>query len=254
MTLEQRDENGRFTRGHEIPDEWREKFRVMYKGRHSSPRTEFKKGVIPWNKGKEHPSVKGSKNPMKRPEVKNKIVNNPNVKKSQFKKGSVPWNKNKRNVYSKETIEKIQKGWFKKGNIPWTKGRPRPIKTKRKIRDTLKELYKNNPEFLKRILTFRRPNKTEEMLDSLLKRVFPNEFDYVGDGKLVINGLNPDWINLKRKIIIELFGEPWHEPEEERLRKDIFAKFGYKTLVIWYEELKDKKSVIGKIQNFIEAS
>lgn len=166
-----------------------------------------------------------------------------------------------------EVIAKTQKTWFKKGerfsprtefkkgNIPWTKGKPRPIKTKGKIRNTLREFYKNNPDQLKKILTFRRPNKTEEMLNSWLRYYFPNHFTFVGDGKVVIEGLNPDWIDCDgSNRIIELFGEPWHRPEEEQTRKNRFAKFGYRTLVIWYEELKDKKSVLEKIQNFIEAS
>lgn len=45
----------------------KEKLKKAHKGRHHSPKTEFKKGLIPWNKGKEfmadekHPNWKGDK-------------------------------------------------------------------------------------------------------------------------------------------------------------------------------------------------
>lgn len=47
----------------------------------------FKKGHIPWNKEKKHPSAR----------------NNPQV----FKKGHTTWNKGLKRVYSKETLEKM---------------------------------------------------------------------------------------------------------------------------------------------------
>jgi Ni/Co efflux regulator RcnB len=258
--------NGRFIKGHEVPDEWREKFRIMYKGKHSSPRTEFKKGHKTWNKGRAWPE--GFRKRMSIIQKHNsKLLNHPNVKKFQFKKSSIPWNKNRKNIYSKEVIEKIREGWFKKGErfspktefkkgfIPWNKGKPWPEEFRKRMSESRKAYAKNNPEFLKRILTFRRPNKTEEILDSWLQSYFPKEFVFVGNGSFIIEGLNPDWVGCGgKRQIIELFGEPWHKPEEEQLRKNRFAKFGYHTLVIWYEELKDKKSVLGKIQNFIEAS
>jgi len=187
---------------------------------------------------REHPELKekikkATRKAMQRPEVRAK------TQKTWFKKGE----------RSSPRTE------FKKGSIPWTKGKPRPIKTKRKIRNTLRELYKNNPEYLKKILTFRRPNKSEEILDSWIQSYFPKEFVFVGNGSFIIEGSNPDWVGCGgKRQIIELFGEPWHNPEEEQLRKNRFAKLGYHTLVIWYEELKDKKSVLGKIRNFIEAS
>lgn len=185
---------------------------------------------------KEHPELKerikkATKEAMKRPDIMKK------TQKTWFRKGE----------------RSSPKTEFKKGFIPWNKGKPWPEEFKKRMSESRKAYAKNNPEFLKRILTFRRPNKTEDMLDSWLRIYFPKEFVFVGNGEVIIEGRNPDWISRNgKKQIIELFGERWHEPEEERLRRDIFAKFGYKTLVIWYEELKDKRSVIGKIQNFID--
>jgi len=48
----------------------------------------------------------------------------------------------------------------------------------------------------------------------------------------------PKYINGQKKII-ELFGEPFHKPEEEQQRINLFAQHGYQTLITWYNELKE---------------
>lgn len=45
----------------------------IHKGERLSSNTEFKKGFIPWNKGKSFPQVSGENNPMKRPEIRQKL-------------------------------------------------------------------------------------------------------------------------------------------------------------------------------------
>lgn len=46
-----------------------------------------------------------------------------------------------------------------------------------------------------------KPNKEEKELLQFLNEVIPNEYEYVGDGKVWINGLNPDFIcRGKRKL------------------------------------------------------
>lgn len=107
-------------------------------------------------------------------------------------------------------------------------------------------------ELLKKFLTFRRPNKTEEKLTILIQENFPNEFKFVGDGSVVIEGLNPDWINCNgKKLIIELFGEPWHKKEEADKRINTFSKYGFKTLIIWWKESRNKKLLNEKVRNFM---
>ena len=141
---------------------------------------------------------------------------------------------------------------FKKGFIPWNKGKPWPEEFRKRQSIIRKEMIKNNPEILKKALTFRRPNKTEEKLTSLLQANFPNEFKFVGDGSFIIEGLNPDWINCNgKKLIIELFGEPWHTKDEVEKRIDMFAKYGFKTLIIWWKETRNEKLVVEKIKEFL---
>lgn len=257
-----RDWHGRFAKGHEVPNTWKNRYRKIHEDKHYSRRTEFKGNHLPWNAGKAWPvSFRKKMSTIQKHNLK--ILNHPNVKKSQFKKGVIPWNKNKRNVYSKGTIEKIQKGWFKKGLrtspktefkkglTPWNKGRPWSEEFRKKQSVARKQLMENNPELLRKMLIFSRPNKTERRIDDLLQKKFPGMFKFVGDGSLVIDGMNPDWICTDKKIIIELFGERWHEKEEERKRMQAFANYGFRTLIIWWKESRNEKIVFEKINNFI---
>ena len=106
-----------------------------------------------------------------------------------------------------------------------------------------------------------KPNKTELAIQALLDSIAPNEYKYVGDFTVVIDGKSPDFININgQKKIIEYFGDHWHsiekkkrnKQEEENHRINAFAEFGYKTLVIWGHELKDIDAVIVKIKEFHE--
>ena len=85
-----------------------------------------------------------------------------------------------------------------------------------------------------------KPNKTELMFESWLNDEFPGEWMFVGDGKVIINGKCPDFININgKKHIIEIFGTSWHKGEDPEDRKKVFSPFGYKTLVIWEKDLKN---------------
>jgi len=101
------------------------------------------------------------------------------------------------------------------------------------------------------------PNKPEATILELLNAKYPEEWKFVGDGSLIIEGLNPDIVNANgRKLIIEVFGDYWHTQKlkpyrlnEGRVR--VYAKYGYKTLIIWVSELNNIRNVMVKIDKFI---
>ena len=101
------------------------------------------------------------------------------------------------------------------------------------------------------------PNKPESKLIELLNKHYPKEYEFVGDGKVIIEGCNPDFINVNgKKYIIEVFGLYWHNNKNtkynatEKGRIELFAKYGYSTLVIWEKEFKDEAKLLIKIGEF----
>lgn len=101
------------------------------------------------------------------------------------------------------------------------------------------------------------PNKPEATILELLNAKYPEEWKFVGDGSLIIEGLNPDIVNANgRKLIIEVFGDYWHTQKLKPYRLNegrvsVYAKYGYKTLIIWVRELNNIKNVMVKIDKFI---
>lgn len=109
-----------------------------------------------------------------------------------------------------------------------------------------------------------KPNKVEQRIIRIINtHMFP--LKYVGDGKLFINGLNPDFIstNGKRKII-EIFGRAFHDPEkalnknisynqEELNRVTTLAKANYGTLILWDDKIKimSDEEIANEIKEFM---
>ncbi len=130
-----------------------------------------------------------------------------------------------------------EKGWFKKGNSYWL-GKKRKKETEEKrIKKWIKSIHL-------------KPNKKEKELEYIINQIgLPYKF--VGDGQVIIGNKIPDFINCNgKKKIIELFGNYWHKPEEESKRIEHFAKYGFKTLIIWEHELKKRRNMTNKIIEF----
>lgn len=91
----------------------------------------------------------------------------------------------------------------------------------------------------------RRPNKAEASLAILLGE----DWQYTGDGSLVIGGKCPDFWNGDHRLV-ELFGDFWHKGDNPQERIDLFAGYGYKCLVIWEHELADEDVTKQRIHDF----
>lgn len=130
----------------------------------------------------------------------------------------------------------------------------RCLKCDRKFRWSKLE-YKN--KVIKKVLQALKikPNKPEKFLDQLLNKLFPKKYKFVGDGKVILDGFNPDFINTNgQKKIIELYGDYWHNlpkaKKRDKRRLKAYKKFGYKTLIVWECELKYAKKLVKKLEGF----
>lgn len=99
------------------------------------------------------------------------------------------------------------------------------------------------------------PNKPEKLLIKLLNKLLPKEYKFVGDGKVILKGYNPDFINVNgQKKIIEHFGTYWHNlstyKSRDKKRLKVYSDYGYKTLIIWENELENLDKVKEKIVKF----
>jgi hypothetical protein len=149
-------------------------------------------------------------------------------------------------VFSKKERDKIRKATSGKLNHFFGK-RHKPESIKKMLETRTKTWYdsSNKPK----------QNKTEKNLECILNETCPNLYKFVGNWKFFIERFNPDFISVDgSKRIIELFGDYWHNLEYKKIRDKKrllkYSEYGYKTLVVWENELKDVNVLKNKIQNF----
>ncbi len=214
-----RDEKGKFLKGvcyypSTMKDPVvKERMRVALKGRRLSPETEFKQGRRPWNKGRGNVLLS-----------KRNRINNPMGYPEARRRNSTA----QKGHHSSPITE------FRKGQVAWNKGK--------------KNCW--SEEVLKKMLTRREPNNEEQFLINLF-RENGLPYKYVGNGKVILGGKNPDFINVNgQKKIIEFFGEHWHNIRDEQKKRDIYSTYGFEMLGIWGKELKNPGKLISKILNF----
>jgi len=124
--------------------------------------------------------------------------------------------------------------------------------------------FKDHPEWRKKNLesTMKRPTIPEEKVSAIInEHTFP--FSYTGNGKVIIGTLNPDFLHLNSKKIIEVFGRVFHDPsvsfkiaipwhQQYFGRMAYYAQFGYDCLILWDDELCDESVVVRRIQSFLK--
>jgi len=179
----------------------------------------------------------------------------------------IPWNSGENhplfgNPRSEETKEKLRRANLGKEQSRETiKKRSTTMKVimgddfhRRRTSETAKTRWAN-PDYAKRVMKkiHAKPNMAENKLGELLKSLFPSEWKYVGSGEFWIGGKNPDFINVNgQKKIIEFFGHRWHGPEDEETRRAHFKQYGFETLVVWGNDLKNLESLKEKLRGFHE--
>lgn len=140
---------------------------------------------------------------------------------------------------------------------------------KEKLSKRMKEMWKNNIEYKNKLINEvlprnyiktinSGPNKCEQKLWNILNEIYPNEFEFTGGGTKPVLFKWPDFINERRKIIVEYNSIYFHRnetKEDVKKRIDLFESAGYKTLIISEEELKnDKEKIIQKIIEFTQCA
>lgn len=158
-----------------------------------------------------------------------------------------------RRMHTEESKKKMRDSHI---GIPLTDDRKRNMsKSHKRLWEELTEEQKNqwikNNRKNQRLRQYQ--TKPEKIMNLILNKLYPNEWLFVGDGRFVINGKIPDFININgQKKIIEVFGNYWHKGEDPKDREAIFEPFGYKTLVVWESELANEELAINKVMKFVE--
>ncbi len=246
------------------------------------------RGKTPWNKGKETPlnvrrkqsvAHKGiniwSKGQKMSEEGRENIrksktgSNNPNFGKPRSEKTrrKIGDANRGRHISEEQKIQsyKILREWHKNNPHPM-KGKHLSDETKRKLRENTKNRKHSDETKLKIKLAWKdpvyvakqmrsrhvKPNKLEKYFEKYLNMLYPNEWKFVGDGQLIINGKCPDFVNINgKKKLIEIYGDYWHLGQDPEERKKEFKLFGWNTLILWEKDVRKNPNLKNIIDNFI---
>ena len=142
------------------------------------------------------------------------------------------------------------------------KGHSKSIEAKKKMSSSAKLTWvgPNREKKIQRLLERlrKRPTSYENKIIELIKK-YRLPFSYVGNGAILINYRNPDFIhNNGKKLLIEVGSHYFRdrnrgERNYEEERSKWFAKYGFKTLFLWDEDLFGESwesCCLDKIQGF----
>lgn len=184
-------------------------------------------------------------------------------------KGNIPWNKGligreylkhyKNGVKGgrkygykclEETKNKMSKNMIGKnvGKITWSKGKKFSKEYKTKISKGTKKAMYSNPEIINKIKSFRakqilpkKDTSIEIKIQTFLKQLGIEFFTHQHI-KNIEHNYRCDILIPSKNIIIECFGNYWHEypigREVDKIRCNELRKVGYKLFVFWENEIK----------------
>jgi len=108
--------------------------------------------------------------------------------------------------------------------------------TRKRMSDSHKELWKDL-EYARRVMHRRALSKPEQMyIDYCL--MIGKDMKFVGNGALIIDGKNPDFVDSTGKKFVEIWGDFFHKGQNPKDRIKFFEDRGYECHVIWASELK----------------
>lgn len=100
------------------------------------------------------------------------------------------------------------------------------------------------------------PNKAEKKLEAILNKLFPDQFKLNVKEGIIIGNKIPDFVDINdKKLVVELFGDYWHGKRitgndkelEEHNRRSHFDSLGFKTIIIWENELDNEEIIKRKV-------
>lgn len=210
---------------------------------------------------KRRKEMMSKKNPAKNPKVRKKI--------SDAKKGQKKSEEHKRKIGNT-----MKKYW--KNNVHPMKGKTHSKFVRKKLAKKTKAFAKNNPERMKKWSNEMkkkwksdsyvkkvqkgwngRPTSLEKKAKTILKQLFGDYFEYVGNGERWIGRKNPDFLDKNREIIIEVFARYWKElngsiEEYKKRRKKHFSQYGY-TVLFFNEDEVSFEIMFKKIRPLLRA-
>ena len=149
-----------------------------------------------------------------------------------------------------ETKEKLSKMFLGKHHSPETE-----FQNLFKDKELKEKIIKLSIRALRK-----RPTSLEKRFMKIAEK-YNLPFKYVGDGSVIINSLNPDFIECNgKKLVIEIFGDYWHrvrpkyDIHTEEGRRKRYKEVGFEMLVLWGHELESLKEeeILNKVRTFIQ--
>lgn len=118
------------------------------------------------------------------------------------------------------------------------------------MRDAFLEKYGSFLELAK--MGMKAPKRKPNKLEMEVAKTLGDEWEYVGNGKLVIGGLIPDFIHRTKKEVLEVLGCYYHSCREHfpnvrmwrttspKFRESVYKKNGYAVIFLWEHDVKRK--------------